>query len=117
MDAPAGVHLYAFQLGADPAALVEHGAGFTAAEAVEAGLGRLLLAWQADNAGQPEYAPAPAVNLRTSAADTRADALRHAPFVEALHTAGAVAVAVPLDGDPAVQAVLPYLVRVVLLDA
>ncbi|WP_329462006.1 hypothetical protein [Streptomyces sp. NBC_01431] len=117
VDAPAGVHLYAFQLGADPAALVEHGAGFTAAEAVEAGLGRLLLAWQADNAGQPEYAPAPAVNLRTSAADTRADALRHAPFVEALHTAGAVAVAVPLDGDPAVQAVLPYLVRVVLLDA
>ncbi|MFE9574431.1 hypothetical protein ACFYMW_38970 [Streptomyces sp. NPDC006692] len=117
VDAPAGVHLYAFRLGAEPTDLVEHGAGFTAAEAVEAGLGRLLLAWQARNAGQSEYAPSPAVNLRTSsAADTRADEPRYRALVEALHRAGSAAVAVPLDGDPAVHEVLPYLVRVVLLD-
>lgn len=117
VDAPEGVHLYAFRLGAALEGLVEHGAGFTAAEAVEAGLGRLLLAWQARNAGQCTYAPSPAVNLRTASPDALgSDGPRYRPLAEALHRAGSMPVAVPLDGDPAVHEVLPYLVRVVLLD-
>ncbi|MFD8949987.1 hypothetical protein ACFV0B_14135 [Streptomyces xanthophaeus] len=121
VDTPPGVHAYAFQLGTGTGTgtglLVEYGAGITAAEAVEAGLGRLLLAWQAKNAGQPEYAPSPAVNLQIpSGADGPPDTVRWGPLVAALRAGGSEAVAVPLDADPAVRAALPHLVRVVLLD-
>ncbi|MEU8433921.1 hypothetical protein AB0F18_13545 [Streptomyces sp. NPDC029216] len=119
VPAPAGVHVLAFRLGAGDAGPVERGAGFTEAEAVEAGLGRLLLAWQSRTSGQAECAPSPTVSLRTSfgagpAADE--DPVRHRTLVAALHALGHEAVAVPLDRDPAVHAVLPHLVRVVLRD-
>ncbi|MEU3405030.1 hypothetical protein ABZ766_13970 [Streptomyces sp. NPDC006670] len=125
VPAPAGVYVIAFRLGTGETGPAERGAGFTQAEAVEAGLGRLLLAWQSRASGQTEYSPAATVSLRTSfgpgtAADggpgTPGREPRHGALVAALHARGHAAVAVPLDHDPAVRAVLPHLVRVVLRD-
>ncbi|MBC2901992.1 hypothetical protein [Streptomyces cupreus] len=116
LRAPAGVTAYAFRLGDAETGLVERGVGFAPGEAAESGLGRLLLAHQAHSHGQTEYVPSPAVALWTSA---EADAApeRYGPLVEALRADGLDPVVVPLDQDPAVHAVLPHIVRVVLRDA
>ncbi|WP_408994582.1 hypothetical protein [Streptomyces sp. 1268] len=106
-----GSHAYAFRLGSGPA---EYGVGLTAGEAAESGLGRLLLAHQSRGAGQPAYAPSPGVALATTRPEG-ADATRHRALVAAFRAAGLDPVAVPLDHDPAVHEVLPYVVRVVLL--
>lgn len=111
LKAPAGVTAYAFRLGDE----VERGVGFTPAEAAESGLERLLLAHQARSHGQTEYAPSATVSLWTSSPE--ADGERYGLLVEALRADGLEPVLVPLDQDPAVRAVLPHLVRVVLLDA
>ncbi|MGE7387793.1 hypothetical protein ACQKM2_20160 [Streptomyces sp. NPDC004126] len=125
VPAPAGVHVIAFRLGTGGTGPAERGAGFTEAEAVEAGLGRLLLAWQSRASGQAEYSPSTTVSLRTSFGPgtaaggdpgTRGREPRHGALVAALRTLGHAAVAVPLDHDPALRAVLPHLVRVVLRD-
>ncbi|MFJ5966533.1 hypothetical protein [Streptomyces sp. NPDC093060] len=113
LRAPTGVTAYSFRLGGEKG-LVENGVGFTPAEAAEAGLARLLLARQSRAHGQSEYAPSAAVSLWTS---NLADSKRQGPLVEALRSDGLEPVLVPLDQDPAVHAVLPHLVRVVLLDA
>ncbi|MGC0327236.1 hypothetical protein RKD23_000226 [Streptomyces sp. SAI-170] len=115
LPAPAGVSAYAFRLGDARTGLTEHGAGFTPAEAAASGLGRLLLAHQAHTHDQTEYTPSPEVSLW--APSEGADGERHRPLVEALRDDGLEPVVVPLDQDPAVHAVLPHLVRVVLLDA
>ncbi|CCK26730.1 hypothetical protein BN159_2351 [Streptomyces davaonensis JCM 4913] len=115
LRAPAGVTAYLFRLGDEATGPSERGVGFTPAEAAESGLGRLLLAHQAHTHEQNEYAPAPGVSLW--APGEAADGQRHRALVEALRTDGLEPVAVPLDQDPAVHAVLPHLVRVVLLDA
>ncbi|QEU94715.1 hypothetical protein CP970_30925 [Streptomyces kanamyceticus] len=96
------------------AELVAHGAGFTADEAVESALGQLLLSHQAAAADQPQYAPSPAVRLRTGAREPGEG--RYGPLVEALRARGKEPVAVPLDGAAAVTGVLPHLLKVVLLD-
>ncbi|MFG2668507.1 hypothetical protein ACGFY6_30250 [Streptomyces sp. NPDC048387] len=125
VPAPADVHVIAFRLGTGETGPAERGAGFTQAEAVEAGLGRLLLAWQSRASGQAEYSPCATVSLRTSFGPVTAAGggpgapgrePRHGALVAALHARGHAAVAVPLDHDPAVRAVLPHLVRVVLRD-
>ncbi|MDX3639409.1 hypothetical protein [Streptomyces sp. MB09-02B] len=115
LRAPAGVTAYAFRLGDAETGLTERGAGFTPAEAAASGLGRLLLAHQSHAHDQTEYAPSPEVSLW--APPEGADGERHRPLVEALRADGLEPVVVPLDQDPAVHAVLPHLVRVVLLDA
>ncbi|WP_328874456.1 hypothetical protein OHT76_32815 [Streptomyces sp. NBC_00287] len=116
LRAPAGVTAYAFRLGDAQTGLVERGVGFTPDEAAESGLGRLLLAHQAHSHGQREYAPSAAVSLWTSA-ETEAAPERYGPLLDALRADGLDPVVVPLDQDPAVHAVLPHIVRVVLGDA
>ncbi|WAZ24783.1 hypothetical protein STRCI_006234 [Streptomyces cinnabarinus] len=115
LRAPAGVTAYLFRLGDEATGPSERGVGFTPAEAAESGLGRLLLAHQAHAHDQTEYAPAPEVSLWVPG--EAADGERHRALVEALRADGLEPVVVPLDQDPAVHAVLPHLVRVVLLDA
>ncbi|MET7606046.1 hypothetical protein ABZS96_26750 [Streptomyces avermitilis] len=114
LDALSGSHAYALRLGTGPA---EFGAGLTASEAVESGLARLLLAHQSRGARQPEYAPSSAVSPAPPSAGAAAGGVRHRPLVAALRASGLNPVVVPLDHDPAVHSVLPYVVRVVLLDA
>ncbi|MFE0171782.1 hypothetical protein ACFWZ2_05655 [Streptomyces sp. NPDC059002] len=111
VTAPDGAFLRTVALDGE---LVAHGAGFTADEALEAALGRLLLSHQAAAAGQPQYGPSPAVRLRTGHREPGEG--RYGPLVEALRAQGREPVAVPLDGDAAVTGVLPHLLRVVLLD-
>jgi hypothetical protein len=97
---------------------VAHASGATLAEALREALEQALLAWQADLTGQPEYRPAPVADLppalrgrpREPPAGARASSL-----ATALRARGSLPVAVPLDHDPALAAVLPYALRVVLV--
>ncbi|MFJ2769930.1 hypothetical protein [Streptomyces sp. NPDC087300] len=111
VDAPDGAFVRAAALDGQ---LVTHGAGFTADEAVESTLGHLLLSHQAAAADQPQYAPSPAVRLRTGAREPGEG--RYGTLVETLRARGQEPVAVPLHGDAAVTRVLPHLLKVVLLD-
>ncbi|MGH4000512.1 MAG: hypothetical protein ACRDTJ_23965, partial [Pseudonocardiaceae bacterium] len=94
--------------------------GNTMADAVGTGLKRALLAWQARNENQPDYAPpavpqlgerlrAPAVSHSLSGGDAGTTSL-----VDALRAAGHTPVVVPLDHDPEATRILPYIVQVVL---
>ena len=104
---------------------VAYSSGLTAAEAIRAGLPRLLLAYQASATGQPEYAPEPVPQVPLDGAgSTRAVASsdaapsgqrRRSVLVEAFQAAGRTPVVVPLDHDPAVARALPYVLQVVLL--
>ena len=86
--------------------------------ALEQGLERALLAYQAKAANQPVYAPAPVpdlpANLRGELG-TRPDSVRLDAVVEALTREGGRVVAVPLDHDPAITARCPFVVRTVVV--
>lgn len=86
-------------------------------DALRAGLTSLVLAHQSRIYGQPEYAPAPVpplpANLRGSATVVPRAVSPDLPLA-ALAAAGHRPAAVPLDHDPAVHAISPYLVRVVI---
>lgn len=95
-------------------------AALTVAEAVSAGLLRVLLGVQAATYGEPGYAP-PAIRPRQH----RTGHARTAPpppaagvtdVVARLRRAGATVAVVPLHHDPAVADIIPYLVRVVIFD-
>jgi putative thiazole-containing bacteriocin maturation protein len=86
--------------------------------ALEKGLERTLLAYQAKAAGQPAYAPAPVpelpANLR-GGLGTWPDSVSLAQVVGTLTRDGGRVVAVPLDHDPAIAALCPFVVRTVVV--
>lgn len=120
LTGPLGVPVFGFCRGT---ATVAVAAGGTAGAALADGLRRVLLAVQARAHDQPDYAPPPGPPLP---AGLRGGASRHAGWPDSgpappervaarLRAAGRVAVAVPLDHDPEVAGVLPYLVQVVIV--
>ncbi|MEO3884457.1 hypothetical protein [Nonomuraea sp. B5E05] len=86
-------------------------AAATVPDARRDGLERLLLRWQSRTSRQHAYAGArplwPPDGYPSQAVRTMAGALRRA---------GKVPVAVPLDGDPEAARLLPFVLRVVLVD-
>jgi len=106
-------------------------AGWTAADALRDGLERVLLAHQSALTGETQYAPPPLPPLpfsgsgsRTAAGASRAAGwpawnerpARVAEVARALASRYGLAVAVPLDHDPALNSALPYAVRIVFAD-
>jgi len=113
-----GVPAFAFSLWGRT---VAYRAGVTAADAIRDGLEQLLLAYQAPFNPRPPYAPPPVPQLPgpgearpPGAAPARAEAPddRIGALVVALESAGRRPFARPLDRDPAVRAVLPYVLAV-----
>ncbi|MFD9686028.1 hypothetical protein ACFXPX_17245 [Kitasatospora sp. NPDC059146] len=105
-----------------PAGTVAHVSDLDVAAALEQGLERTLLAYQARATEQPAYAPAPVPelppHLRATAAPERAAAPRSVTLEEAvagLTREGGRVVAVPLDHDAAVAGACPFVVRAVVL--
>ncbi|PZS34537.1 MAG: hypothetical protein DLM59_04505 [Pseudonocardiales bacterium] len=115
-----GVPTFACFLGQDFAA---YGCGVSALEALQDGLQQLLLCYQARVNDEPAYAPTeePARPPRPAAADARElptdPVLDSSGLVARLARGGRQPVAIPLDHDPEVHQVMPYVVRVLLLDA
>ncbi|ONK12546.1 hypothetical protein [Streptomyces sp. MP131-18] len=114
-----GVPTYAFCRGPVTVACA---AGLTAAAALTDGLRQVLLGVQARAHLQTGYAPFPVVPglphaLRSRDAHTPAvnPPLDVAAVAARLDALGHTAVAVPLDHDPAVAELMPYLVHVVVL--
>jgi hypothetical protein len=116
-----GVPVYLLYLGDRP---IASAAGWTVAWALRDGLEQVLLAHQAATAGQLDYAPPPAPglpeHLRGSTCapgpSQRLDTGElYTALVEGLVRRGIVPVAVPLDHDPALAALLPYAVRVLIV--
>ena len=94
------------------------------AQALRLGLERVLQQYQAEQFQQPDYAPVPVADLP---ARLRGDQLsvpnytlpgawpvRLAWLLERLQASGLQACVVPLDHDPALEQVLPFIVRVLL---
>lgn len=99
---------------------VAYACALHAADALREGWERVLLAYQAREHDQPEYAPPEVPPL---AAPRRGDRTGPPPapveadgLVAALRAGGAVPVAVPLDHDPEVSRILPAMACVVLTD-
>jgi hypothetical protein len=91
-----------------------YGVGLSTAEALGDALARTLLSYQVRFADVPYADPdVAAIVPAPLAADTAA---RRPALLGALAHGGAVPTVVPLDHDPAVHAILPYVARVVLLD-
>jgi hypothetical protein len=110
-----GVPTFAFCL---DARTVCHTSAPRVTDALRDGLEQVLLACQARVHGQSAYAPAPVPQLPSRlrgegpAVERRDFGLRN--LVEALCGSGRVPVAVPLDHDPEMSEVMPYVVQVVL---
>ncbi|MGW7573370.1 hypothetical protein [Streptomyces sp. NPDC054765] len=109
-----GVPVLAWWQGGRPAAAT------CGQEAVVEGLRAVLLDRQSAMTDEPAYAPARLGQLGTLVPSDEGAELP-APagperMVEALRSRGARPLVVPLDHDPAVHALLPFLVRVVLAD-
>ncbi|MFC9228852.1 hypothetical protein ACFTZI_07760 [Streptomyces decoyicus] len=109
-----GVPVLAWWQGGRPAAVT------CGEEAVVEGLRAVLLDRQAVMTGEPAYAPARWGRL---GAPVEGDGSAELPvpagperMVEALRSRGARPLVVPLDHDPAVHEVLPFVVRVVIAD-
>lgn len=115
-----GVPAYGFCLGGTT---VAYQTGLTPGAAVRDGLLRVLRWLQARIHDQPGYAPAPVPELPERLRGRIADPPPDRPAVDIATVAGRMRaqgrlpVAVPLDHDPAVTELVPYLVRVVILDA
>ncbi|MGK5642260.1 hypothetical protein ACSNOK_28685 [Streptomyces sp. URMC 126] len=90
-------------------------------DAAAEGLERALLARQSAMTGEPAYAPEPVPGLGgppgPGAPAGWPSPPDRAALVAALRSRGLRAVAVPLDHDPAVHDVLPFVLRVVTADA
>ncbi|MGW9440040.1 YcaO-like family protein [Streptomyces sp. NPDC055607] len=119
-----GVPVYAFLL--DGTTVVRR-AGLSTAEAVREGLRATLLAHQARVARRPDLMPRQGLRLppRTGAEEaptagvkdlSPGSGTRLETLMEMLSATGRQAVVVPLDADPAVSAVLPFIVQVVVCD-
>jgi hypothetical protein len=121
-----GVPTFTFCLGIRT---VAHISDRLAEDALRLGLERLLLAHQAVTTNQLEYDPPPVADLppgrRGAVTFTWAELEARSPhaqppgdwladLLDRLRQQGRVAVAVPLDHDPALAGALPYAVRVVL---
>jgi hypothetical protein len=117
---PLGVPTFACSLAGRT---VAYGCAASATGALADGLGRLLLAYQARADGEPAYTPDPVPDLPLPLrGSTPRPVRRHPPLgVRALaatlarngyHTA-----TVPLDHDPEVFRVMPYVAHVVVTDA
>ncbi|MEV0587113.1 YcaO-like family protein [Nonomuraea sp. NPDC050310] len=87
-------------------------------EAVTAALEQALLHYQARQNGQADYAPPPVPDVPAGRCARPAEpvAITLAQACAALERGGRRVVAVPLDHDPEVFSLMPYLVRVVLAD-
>jgi hypothetical protein len=113
-----GVPTFAFCLGART---IAYTTAFLAADAISDGLLRVVQAAQARIFDQPGYAPAAVpelpMALRGEAVEAYPPGVDNAAVVAGLRRNGRVAVAVPLDHDPALVELLPYLVNVVIDDA
>ena len=111
---PLGVPTYACCAGAET---VSYTCALTPSDALGAGLREVLLAYQARSTGQSRYAPAAVVplpqRLRGRSSRPVRSAVRGDDLVRLLAEHGHRPVVVPLDHDPAVHAILPYVVRVV----
>jgi hypothetical protein len=103
-----------FCLGADTVAYIS---ALEPAEALRDGLREVLLAYQARITGQSDYAPAKVPTLpsglRGTATAQPCPAVESGDLVGLLTRGGHRPVVVPLDHDPAVSAVFPYVVRVI----
>lgn len=101
---------------------IASGTGMTAASAVSDGLLRVVRAVQARVHRQPGYAPAPGPAMAAERRGRRRSPLVEAPLLDTtalaarLRAAGRTPVAVPLDHDPGLARIAPYLVNVLLLD-
>jgi hypothetical protein len=93
--------------------------GLTPADALPAGLRAILLDDQAGRNAQPEYAPRRVPQLAPTAQNAKAWPLQctQRELVAALLANRVDPVVVPLDHDPELHRQLPFIVRVVLLDA
>lgn len=115
-----GVPTVVCYLGSVPAG---RASSLSAAGAVTDALEQVLLHHQSRHNGQPDYAPPPVRGIpRHLRGDTvgalSGVALRDgADLADALVKQGHRPVAVPLDHDPEVSALMPYVVRVVIDDA
>lgn len=98
-------------------------AGLDLVDAAVTGLERTLLHWQAEHNDEPGYAPAPVPSPPEAPrgdegplphpVDLRTDPVRE--LVAALLRTGRHPVAVPLDHDPALAELAPYVLRIVLV--
>jgi hypothetical protein len=118
LTGPLGVPAFAFCQGTATVAVT---AGGTAGAALGDGLRCTLLAVQARVHDQPGYAPQAGPPLPARLRGTtprRPDPAPVTPEQVAarLRDTGRVAVAVPLDHDPGLAEILPYLVQVVIVD-
>ncbi|MFC4585740.1 YcaO-like family protein [Sphaerisporangium corydalis] len=116
---PLGVPAVVCYLGAVPAG---RAAAPSAAEAVTGALEQALLRYQARENGQPAYAPPPVRGIPERLRGTATRPLPGGPPLDAAGLAAALVarghrpIAVPLDHDPEVGAIMPYTVHVVIVD-
>lgn len=113
---PLGVPTLTFCVGA---ATVTHACGLTGADALRAGLSRTVLWWQTRTdrpAGMLPAVPELPVRLRGEVGDLPARSIPADALAGLLVAAGHRPVVVPLDHDPQLAALAPYVVRVVLAD-
>lgn len=96
---------------------VAYVSGLRAADTMPAGLLAVLLDHQSADSGQPAYAPRLVPQLPAGIAGVAAsvpdDRLEPGDVVDALRGAGFDPVAVPLDHDPELARLVPFIVRVV----
>jgi hypothetical protein len=97
--------------------------GLTTTQALTDGLLQVLLARQADSHSEADYRPPAISDIPAGAwgddlrrARLNPDPLDVATVARRFRDLGQVAVAVPLDHDPAVAEIMPYLVKVVMCD-
>ena len=111
-----GLPTFAFST---PTGTVAYTSDLDADLALEHGLERTLLAYQAQAANQPVYAPAPVpdlpANLRGELG-TLPSSVTISDVVAALTRDGGHVVAVPLDHDPAVARLCPFVVSAVVVN-
>lgn len=114
-----GVPTFAFSVGPRT---VAYACDLHRADAVRIGLEQTLVDYQARANGQPEYSPLEVPDLPPhrrgvlAADDDHAGPTDRDVVVSALARAGHAPVVVPLDHDPALLSVNPYVVSVVLVD-
>lgn len=115
LSAALGLPTFAFST---PEDTVAHVSDLDVGVALEKGLEQTLLAYQAKAADQPAYAPSPVPDLPAKLRGdlgTRPDSVCLEQVVGALTREGGRVVAVPLDHDPAIAALCPFVVRTVVV--
>ncbi|MFD5569508.1 hypothetical protein [Streptomyces cadmiisoli] len=112
---PLGVPVYAV---ADDLGHIAAGVGTSASPALCSALERLVVEGQLTSAGAASLPAQPGVGVLSPSAASGSpivpDTSRHWDLTAALLAAEQVPLVVPLDADPVVEGVLPYVVRVVI---